>query len=80
MSAIVYLVFAVAPIVCEGLVLDPCFVLQYFVSFLVLQSSRWGGGETELLYFCCVLTVMLLLSLFDSSSWCHGLVCDCGIY
>ena len=25
-------------IVCGGFVLDPCFVMQYFVSFLVLQS------------------------------------------
>ena len=38
------------------------FVLQYIVSFLVLQSS---GREREswLLYFCCV-----LLSFFDPSS------------
>ena len=26
------------------LVLGLCFVLQYFVSFLVLQASRWGSG------------------------------------
>ena len=63
--------------------LGPCFVLQYFVSFLVLQSSRWGR-ESYLLYFCCVLIVMSLLSLFDSSSqrqWMVGsIVCDCGIF
>ena len=54
--------------------LDICIVLQYFVSFLVLQSSRLGK-ESWLLYFCCVLYVMSLLSFFDSSSRCHGLVC-----
>ena len=33
--------FVVAPpIVCWGSVLDPCFALRCFVSFLVLKSSR----------------------------------------
>ena len=35
-------------------VLGPCFVMQYFVSFLVLQSSRWGK-ESLLLYFYSLL-------------------------
>ena len=30
--------FIVALIVCGGFVFDPCFVMHYFVSFLVLQS------------------------------------------
>ena len=30
---------------------------QYFVSFLVLRSSRWGR-ESCLLYFYCLLDVM----------------------
>ena len=30
--------FAAAPIVCGGSVLGPCFVLKYFVYFLVFQS------------------------------------------
>ena len=34
--------FVVAPVVCGAFVLFPCFVMQYFVSFLVLQST---GGE-----------------------------------
>ena len=34
-SAVVYLLFIVAPIVCVRLVLGPCFVLQYFVPCLV---------------------------------------------
>ena len=32
-----------ASIVCGGFVLCPCFALQYFVSFLVLQS--YAGEE-----------------------------------
>ena len=27
----------------------PCFVVQYLVYFLVLQSSRWGGELVALL-------------------------------
>ena len=45
-SAIVAVIHClnVAQIVCGSFVLGPCFVMQYFecVSFLVLQSSRWG--------------------------------------
>ena len=33
------LLFSVAPINCVRFVFDPCFVMQYLVSFLVLQSS-----------------------------------------
>ena len=36
-SAVAYSLFGVAAIVCEGLVLGPRFVLQFLVSFLVLQ-------------------------------------------
>ena len=32
--------FVVAAIVCLGLVFGPCFVMQYLVSFLMLQSSN----------------------------------------
>ena len=38
----VCLLFIVALIVCGGFVFGPCFDVQYLVSFLVLQSSRWG--------------------------------------
>ena len=48
-SKVVVMVFFVQclllpPLFVAVLVLDPYFVLQYFVSFLVLvlQSSRWG--------------------------------------
>ena len=27
-------------------------------------------------YFCCILNVMSLLSIFDIASLCHGLVCS----
>ena len=47
------------------------------MSFLVLQSSRWGR-ESWLLYFCCVLNGMSLLSFFGSSSL-RSVVCDFGI-
>ena len=45
-----------------------CIVLQCFVSFLVLKSSRCGR-ESWLLYFCCVLNVM---SLYRSLALPHG--------
>ena len=32
----------VAAIVCDVFVLCSCIVMQYVVSFLVFQSSRWG--------------------------------------
>ena len=50
--------------------LGPCFVVQYFVSLLVLQSSVFVALD------CCVLNVMSLLLFFDSSSRCHGLICS----
>ena len=34
------------PLLCVGFVGGPCFVVQYLVSFLVLQSSQWER-ETE---------------------------------
>ena len=40
-----------------------CFVLKYFVSFLVLQLFRLRR-ECLLLNFCCVLNVMLVLLFF----------------
>ena len=41
--------FIVALIDCGGSVFGPCFVVQYLVSFVVLQSSRWGGELVALL-------------------------------
>ena len=46
---------------------ESLFCLQYFESFLVLQSSHWGS-ESWLLYFCCVLYVMPLLSFLATPS------------
>ena len=48
---------------------DPCFGMQFFVSFLVLQSSSWGRENW------LFLDVMLLVLLFTSSSQCLWLVC-----
>ena len=63
------------PIICGGFVLDTCFVMQYFVSFIILQSSLWGR-ESCLCYFCCVLNAMSLLSF----SLCHWLVCSMWLW
>ena len=37
-----------------------CFVVHYFMSILVLQSSWWGGGER--------------IALLNLSSWCLAVV------
>ena len=66
---VVHSLFNVAPIVYRGFVLDPCFVINEFVSFLVLQREGW------LLYFCGILNVMFMLSFCAICSWCHGMVC-----
>ena len=49
-----------------------CFVVRYFVSILVLQSS-WWGGESWMLCLVCLPCVSLLLC--GSSSRYHGFVC-----
>ena len=59
--------------------LGPCLVMQSFVSFRVLQSSRWGS-ESWLLYFfffliLCSCNVFLPLPP-GALGW--SAVCDCG--
>ena len=54
-------------------VLGTCFVVSFFVSFLVLLSSPWRK-ESWLLYFYSLSDGMWLLSFFISFSWCPGLV------
>ena len=49
-----------------------CFVVLYFMSILVLQSS-WWGRESWLLCLSCLPGVSWWLS--GSSSRCHGVVC-----
>ena len=68
-SAVVYSLFIVAHIVCGSFVFGPCFV-QYSVSFLVLQSSRWGR-ESWLLDFivCWMLSAFVVLCLFLTVPW-----------
>ena len=51
-----------------------CFVVLCALSSFAIISL--GKRESWLLYFCCVLNVMSLLSFFDSSSRCHGLACS----
>ena len=47
----------VLPMVCEGSVFAPCFVMNYLVSVRVLQSSL-REQERWLLYFNCFLDVL----------------------
>ena len=54
-----------------------CFVVRYFMSILVLQSS-WWGGESWLLCFICLPGVSWWLS--GSSSRCHGVVCSLWLW
>ena len=56
-----------------GAVVDPCFIMQYLVSFLVLLRKR------ELVALFCVLAIAWLSVISVSSSRCRGLVCDCGL-
>ena len=49
-----------------------CFVVRYFMSILVLQSS-WWGRESWLLCLICLPGVSWSLS--GSSSWCNGVAC-----
>ena len=50
-----------------GSVFVPCFVVQYSVSFLILQSSSWGREMLAALLclssWCLVIIVVLLLFL-----------------
>ena len=50
-----------------------CFVVRYFMSILVLQSS-WWERESWLLCLVCLPGVSWLLR--DSSSWFHGFICS----
>ena len=72
-NAVVQLLFIVSPIACV-FVFDSCFVMQYFMSFLVY--NHLGGQERDswLLYSYCLLYVMWLLLSFDTSSRCCQLV------
>ena len=53
------------------------FVVRYFMSILVLQSS-WWGWESWLLCLICLPGVSWWLS--SSSSWCHGVVCSLWLW
>ena len=54
-----------------------CFVVRYFMSILVLQSS-WWGRESWLLCLICLPGVSWWLS--GSSSRCHGVVCSLWLW
>ena len=54
-----------------------CFVVRYFISILVLQSS-WWGRESWLLCLICLPGVSWWLS--GSSLQCHGVVCSLWLW
>ena len=54
-----------------------CFVVRYFMSILVLQSS-WWGRESWLLCLICLPGVTWWLS--GSSLRCHGVVCSLWLW
>ena len=54
-----------------------CFVVRYFMSILVLQSS-WWGKESWLLCLICLPGVSWWLS--GSSSRCHWVVCSLWLW
>ena len=55
-----------------------CFVVRYFMSNLVLQSSRWGG-ESWLRCLICLPGVSWWLSGIPRGAMGLSAVCDCGI-
>ena len=54
-----------------------CFVVRYFLSILILQSS-WWGRESWLHCLVCLPSVSWLLC--GSFSWCHGSVCSLWLW
>ena len=59
---------------CRSFVFGPCIAVQYFVTFLVLQSFR-QGRESWVSDLHCLFDVILLILFFASSSQRCGLVC-----
>ena len=51
--------FIVARIVCGSFVFGPCFIMQYLLSFIVMQSPR-RERESWLLNFSCHMSVSVL--------------------
>ena len=74
---VVYSLFIVAPFVWRNFVFGPSTVVQYFLSFLALQSYRWGR-ESWLSDFYCLLDVcsssVIVLCFFLKVPW-VGLRC-----
>ena len=67
---VVYSLFVVALIVCEGLVLGAVLCVLSSVAIISLLNRELVA------LLCCVLNVTSLLSFFDPSSRRHGLVCS----
>ena len=54
-----------------------CFVVRYFMSILVLQSSWWGRKSWLL---CLIILLDVSWWLSGSSSRCHGVVCGLWLW
>ena len=63
----------------SGLCVCLCFVVYYFVSFLILQSASSRKRELVALLYCFT-DVLLLLMFCYSSSRCLGLVCGVRLW
>ena len=74
---VVDLLFIVTPIFWSHLSIVLCFVVRYFMSLLVLQSS-WWGRESWLLCIVCLPGVSWLVC--GLSSRCHGFVCSLWLW
>ena len=61
-----------------GSVVVLCFAVRYFVSILVLRSSRWRR-ESWLLCFVCLPGVLSLFVALPCHATGLSAVCDCGI-
>ena len=77
MDHVVYSLFVVDPILCVVFVLVCFAVLCVFCSFAIIAL----GNREPVVYMCCVMNVMLMLSFlyFIAVQWGKYIVCDCGI-
>ena len=69
-SVVVDSLFIVAPIVCEGILFGPCFVMQYLVSFLVLLIILLRR-ESWLLVLCVLVVLLVGLKYVIVAFSCH---------
>ena len=71
-----YSLFFDSPVVCGSFVFDPCFVVQYFESSLVLHEIAFCLTFTVFQIVCCCYSSLPL----PHSAMVWSVVCDCGIF